>query len=69
MSYSEFMLCNLLREINTSFNELEYDLMFGEAKRIYTEFTSSKFNDVKYGEYDCVHKYIIKNKLNEIKFG
>lgn len=68
MTYSEFMLCNLLRNINDSFNNMEYDLMFGEAKRIYEEFSKSNYNNPKKGEYDCVYDFLINSKYKTFKF-
>lgn len=68
MTYSEFMLCNLLRDLNDSFNTTEYDIMFGEAKRIYQEFYESKYNKPNKGEYDCVYEFLIENNYKTIQF-
>jgi hypothetical protein len=68
MSYSEFMLCNLLRDMNDSFNNLEYDLMFGEALRIYVEFYVSDYNNPNKGEYDCVYNFLVNSKYIDFKF-
>ncbi len=42
MSYSEFMLCNLLRDINDSFNNLEYDCVHNFLKS--SQYKSFNFN-------------------------
>ena len=68
MTYSEFMLCNLLRDMNDSFNSLEYDLMFGEAKRIYDEFSKSEYNNSKIGEYDCVYNFLKTSQYKSFNF-
>ncbi len=68
MTYSEFMLCNLLRDMNDSFNNMEYDTMFGEAKRIYEEFAKSDMNNPNKGEYDCVHEFLSNSKYITYNF-
>lgn len=68
MTYGEFLLCNLLRDCNISFNKLEYDIMFETAKGIYIEYSKSIYNNPEIGEYDCIFKFLINSKYFGLKF-
>jgi hypothetical protein len=58
MNYNVYLFVCLLKLYDKEFNELEYDLQFQRAPKLYDEFFASKFNDTKKGEYDCIIAYL-----------
>lgn len=68
ITYSEFILCNLLRELNDSFNCIDSDTMFKKTKDIYKEFYASQYNNTKDNEIDCMFEFFINSKYIITKF-
>lgn len=67
MHYSEFLFSQLFTDYvthtNTSYEEYEYDLIYGEVVRHFQAFMVSKYNTDAISEYDCMIKYL----NNEVK--
>lgn len=59
MDYNLYLFSNLVKLYNADFNNLEYDLQFEQLSSMYDDFLNSSFNDSKFGEYDCIVKYLI----------
>jgi hypothetical protein len=58
MNYNVYLFICLLKLYDKEFNELEYDLQFQNAPKLYEDFFKSSFNDVKQSEYDCILAYL-----------
>lgn len=58
MNYNVYLFICLLKLYDKEFNELEYDLQFQNAPKLYEDFFRSSFNDVKQSEYDCILAYL-----------
>ena len=58
MNYNVYLFICLLKLYDKEFNELEYDLQFQNAPKLYEDFFKSPFNDVKQSEYDCILAYL-----------
>jgi hypothetical protein len=58
MHYSEYLFSCLLKIYDKEFNELPYDLQFGEVEGRYEEFFNSSFNDERRSEYDCIISFL-----------
>ena len=59
MDYSEYLFSCLLKLYDKEFDELPYDLQFGESKTRYEEFYASKHNDENKSEYDCIIAFLV----------
>ena len=60
MNYSEFLMANLLVELNSDWNDMPYDEVFDETSKVYKEFVTSSYNDVKKDLYGCIEDWIIE---------
>ncbi len=58
MNYNVYLFICLLKLYDKEFNELEYDLQFQNAPKLYEDFFRSSFNDTNKGEYDCILAYL-----------
>ena len=58
MNYNVYLFICLLKLYDKEFNELEYDLQFQDAPKLYDDFFASDFNDTNKGEYDCIVAYL-----------
>ena len=58
MNYNVYLFICLLKLYDKEFNELEYDLQFQNAPKLYEDFFRSSFNDTNKGEYDCIIAYL-----------
>lgn len=58
MNYNVYLFICLLKLYDKEFNELEYDLQFHKAPKLYDDFFNSDFNDTNKGEYDCIIAYL-----------
>jgi len=58
MNYNVYLFICLLKLYDKQFNELEYDLQFQNAPKLYEDFFRSSFNDTNKGEYDCILAYL-----------
>ncbi len=58
MNYNVYLFICLLKLYDKEFNELEYDLQFQNAPKLYEEFFASSFNDTSKGEYECILAYL-----------
>jgi hypothetical protein len=58
MNYNVYLFVCLLKLYDKDFNELEYDLQFDDASKLYEDFFNSNFNDTSKGEYECILTYL-----------
>jgi hypothetical protein len=58
MNYNVYLFICLLKLYDKEFNELEYDLQFHNAPKLYEDFFKSSFNDTSKGEYECIIAYL-----------
>ena len=58
MNYNVYLFSCLLKIYDKEFNELEYDLQFQRAPKLYEDFFSSDFNNENQSEYDCIVAYL-----------
>jgi hypothetical protein len=58
MNYNVYLFICLLKLYDKEFNELESDLQFNKAPKLYEDFFKSSFNDTNKGEYDCILAYL-----------
>jgi hypothetical protein len=58
MNYNVYLFICLLKLYDKEFNELEYDLQFQDAPKLYDDFFASDFNDTNESEYDCIVAYL-----------
>ena len=58
MNYNVYLFSCLLKIYDKEFNELEYDLQFQRAPKLYEVFFASDFNNENQSEYDCIVAYL-----------
>jgi hypothetical protein len=56
MTYSFYLFLNL--RIVICPNETEYDIQYGDDKKLYMTYESSKYNDAKLPEYECMVNFL-----------
>lgn len=60
--YSIFLMLELARLHGVISNDLEYDLMWDEAKKLFTAFEASKFDNSDKSLYDCITEFLSEKK-------
>lgn len=68
MSYTEFLMCCLLRDTNSMFNELPYDEMYAVAKQFAAKYEESEFNVDDKTEYQCILDYLESINIRNTNF-
>ena len=58
MIYSQYLFSCLLKIYDKGFDELPYDIQFEQIMMRYYEFWTSKHNDEKKSEYDCIINFL-----------
>ena len=58
MNYNQYLFSCLLKLFNSEFEQLEYDVQFGEAIREFELFENSEFNEDNKGLYECIVEYL-----------
>ena len=70
MNYSQFLFSQLfmnhVENLETEYQELEYDLIFPIMLEHRKEFLHSEYNSDKQGEYECIVNYLT-NEIKELK--
>lgn len=56
MTYSFYLFLNL--RIVICPNETEYDIQYGDDKKLYMTYESSKYNDANLPEYECMVNFL-----------
>lgn len=58
MNYSQYLFSQLLSLYDIEFAELPYDIQFGEAMVLHSQFEKSNFNVDILSEYDCMINFL-----------
>jgi hypothetical protein len=63
MGYGLFLFAQLMRDTTTVYKDMEYDVMWDDVRKRYSDFKNSKYDDDNKGLYECIVNYINK-KVN-----
>jgi len=71
MGYSFFLFTKLHdvilgKSLGLALGELTYDLQYEELISMYNAYDTSKFNNPKFGEYECMLDYLISIKEDRL---
>lgn len=59
MNQSQYIFCCLFRTVSPNFEELDYEIQYDVALKLYSEFEYSKFNLNDKEEYECMLEYLL----------